>query len=91
VVDKLNEHINLQDVQINQLADMVNDLVGKTEEQAKEIKDLKADREVHRKVINTMTAKVIALEQCVEDVQKKAFPQVGGTWPSLILADPIPL
>jgi hypothetical protein len=25
-----------------------------------------------------MTTKVIALEQCVKDVQKKAFPQVGG-------------
>jgi hypothetical protein len=47
VVDELNEQINLQDVQINQLADMVNDLVRKTEGQAKEIKDLKADREVH--------------------------------------------
>jgi hypothetical protein len=55
---------------------MVNDLVGKTEAQAKEIKNLKSDRELHCKVINTMTAKVIALEQCVEDVQKKAFPSV---------------
>jgi hypothetical protein len=76
VVDELNECINLQDVQINQLADMVNDLVGKTEKQAVEIKNLQADREVHRKVINTMTAKVITLEQYVEDVQKKVFPQV---------------
>lgn len=76
VVDELNECINLQDIQINQLADMVNDLVGKTEKQAMEIKNLQADREVHRKVINTMTAKVITLEQYVEDVQKKVFPQV---------------
>jgi archaellum component FlaC len=76
VVDKLNKHINLQDVQIEQLANMVNDLVGKVEGQAKEIKNLKADRESHQKVINMMTAKVITLEQCVEDVQKKAFPQV---------------
>jgi hypothetical protein len=65
-----------QCVQINQLADMVNDLVGRSEKQAVEIKNLKADRETHRKVINTLTAKVIALEECVEDVQKKAFPQV---------------
>jgi hypothetical protein len=76
VVDELNERINLQDVQINQLADMVNDLVGRTEKQAVEIKNLKADREVHCKVINMMTAKVIALEEGLEDVQKKAFPQV---------------
>jgi hypothetical protein len=86
-VDELNEWINLQDVQINQLADIVNNLVGKTKGQAKEIKNLKADREVHRKVINTMTAKVIALEQSVEDIQKKAFPQVGETWPNLNTAD----
>jgi hypothetical protein len=51
-----------------------------------------ADREVHRKVINTMTAKVIALEEGFEDVQKKAFPQVGGMWPSiLILVDHLSL
>jgi septal ring factor EnvC (AmiA/AmiB activator) len=85
VVDELNKRINLQDVQINQLADMVNDLVGKTEGQTQEIKDLQADREVHRKVINTMTAKVIALEQCVEDIQKKVFPQVGGKWPNILI------
>jgi hypothetical protein len=76
VVDELNERINLQDVQINQLADMVNNLVGKTEKQAVEIKGLKADRETHRKVINTMTAKVIVLEEYTEDIQKKVFPQV---------------
>jgi chromosome segregation ATPase len=76
VVDEANERINLQDAQISQLADKVNDLVGRSEKQAVEIKNLKADRETHRKVINTLTAKVIALEECVEDVQKKAFPQV---------------
>jgi uncharacterized coiled-coil protein SlyX len=82
VVDELNDRINLQDVQIEQLASMVNDLVGKVEGQAKEIKNLKANRESHCKVINTMTAKVIALEQCMEDIQKKAFPQVreSGVW-----------
>jgi hypothetical protein len=47
VVDELNDWINLQDVQIKQLANMVNDLVGKVEGQAKEIKNLKADRESH--------------------------------------------
>jgi hypothetical protein len=78
IVDEANERVNLQDVQINQLADMVNDLIGRSEKQAVEIKNLKADRETHRKVINTLTAKVIALEECVEDVQKKAFPQVRG-------------
>ena len=88
VVDKLNDQINLQDVQVEQLANMVNNLIGKVEGQSKEIKILKANREFHRKVINTMTAKVIALEQCVEDVQRKVFPQVGGKWPSLIIADP---
>jgi hypothetical protein len=80
VVDELNNHINLQDVQIKQLATMVNDLIRKVEGQAKEIKNLKANQESHCKVINTMTAKVIALEQCVEDVQKKAFPKVRGEW-----------
>jgi hypothetical protein len=44
----------------------------------------KGNREEHHKVINTLTAKVIALEQCVEDVQRKAFPQVGK-WPKLPL------
>jgi hypothetical protein len=76
VVDELNDCINLQDIQIGQLANMVNDLVGKTEVQAKEVKNLKADRESHCKVINTMTVKVIALEQCIEDLQKKVFPKV---------------
>jgi methyl-accepting chemotaxis protein len=41
VVDELNSHIDIQDVQINQLANMVNDLVRKVEEQAKAIKVLK--------------------------------------------------
>ena len=82
VVDKLNEQINLQDVQIKQLANMVNELVRKTQSQEKTIKELKADRECHCKVINTLTAKQITLEQCVEDVQKKAFPKVreSGVW-----------
>jgi hypothetical protein len=69
--------IDAQDIQIKQLANMVNNLVGKTENQANEIKGLKCNWEEHRKVINTLTAKMIALEQCVEDVQKKAFPKVG--------------
>jgi hypothetical protein len=56
---------------------MVNNLVGKVEGQAKEIKTLKTNQEEHCWVINTLTAQVIALEECVEDVQKKAFPQVG--------------
>jgi methyl-accepting chemotaxis protein len=77
VVDELNHQIDVQDVQIQQLANMVNDLVGKTEEQAKEIKGLKDNWEEHHKVINWMTAKVIALEQYTEDIQKKVFPKVG--------------
>jgi hypothetical protein len=84
VVDELNNCIDAQDVQIDQLANMVNDLVGKTEGQSKEIKSLKAGREEHCKVINTLTAKVIALEQCVEDVQRKAFSQ-AGKWPNCCL------
>jgi uncharacterized coiled-coil protein SlyX len=76
VVDELNSCIDCQDVQINQLANMVNDLVGKVEGQAKMIKGLKDSREEQRKVINQMTAKVIALEQYTEDIQKKVFPQV---------------
>ena len=74
VVDELNSHIDAQEVQIKQLANMVNDLVGKTEGQAKAIKKLRSDRESHRKVINMLTHKIIALEQCIKDVQKKVFP-----------------
>jgi hypothetical protein len=72
-----------QDVQIQQLAKMVNDLVGKTEEQAKAIKGLKESREEQRKVINQMTVKVIASEQYTKDIQKKVFPKVRrsrATW-----------
>jgi uncharacterized coiled-coil protein SlyX len=76
VVDELNSRIDCQDVQINQLANMVNDLVGKVEGQAKAIKSLKDSWEEQRKVINRMTAKVIALEQYTEDLQKKVFPKV---------------
>jgi archaellum component FlaC len=81
-IDKLNNHIDTQEVQIEQLANMVNDLVGMTEAQKKEIKSLKSRQEDHRKVINTLIVKVITLEQCVEDVQKKVFPQVrrSATW-----------
>jgi archaellum component FlaC len=78
VVDELNGRIDAQDVQIEQLANMVNDLVGRVEGQAKEIKLLKTNCKEHHKVINMMTAKVIALEQYTEDIQKKVFPQVGG-------------
>jgi hypothetical protein len=82
VVDELNGRIDAQEVQIEQLANVVNNLVGKTEGQAKKIKELQSDCKGHCKVINTLTHKIIALEQCVEEVQKKAFPQVGGKWPS---------
>lgn len=76
VVDELNGCIDCQDVQIQQLADMVNDLVGKVEGQAKVIKSLKEGRDEQRKVINRMTAKLIAVEQYTEDIQKKVFPKV---------------
>jgi hypothetical protein len=76
VVDELNQRIDVQDVQIQQLANMVNDLVGKVENQANEIKGLKRGKEEHRKVINNLTVKLIAVEECLEDVQKKAFPRV---------------
>ena len=78
VVDELNHCIDVQDVQINQLANIVNDLVGTMESQAKEIKVLKMNVEEQHKVINHLTAKFITLEECVEDVQKKAFPKVSG-------------
>jgi uncharacterized coiled-coil protein SlyX len=84
VVDELNNCIDAQEVQIEQLANMVNDLIGKTKKQAKEIRVLKDNCEEHRKVINTLTIKIIALEQCVEDIQRKAFPQVGGMLPNLL-------
>jgi hypothetical protein len=44
--------------------------------QANEIKGLKHNQEEHCKVINNLTAKLIAVEECLEDVQKKAFPRV---------------
>ena len=75
VVNELNSHIDAQDVQIEQLANMVNDLVGTVESQAKEIKQLKSNQETQRKVLNNLTTKFIALEECVEDVQK-VFPKV---------------
>ena len=78
VIDELNGCIDAQDIQINQLANMVNDLVGKVESQAKEIKEYKSTQECHCKVINTLTTKLIALEESIEDVQKKAFPKVRG-------------
>jgi predicted nucleic acid-binding protein len=83
VVDKLNNRIDVQDIQIQKLANMVNDLVGKTEEQYKAIKSLKEGWEEQCKVINWMTAKVIALEQYTKDIQKKVFPKVRrsrATW-----------
>ena len=76
VVDELNNRIDAQDVQIDQLANMVNNLFRKVESQAKEITLLKSNQEDQRKVINRLTAKLITLEECVEDVQKKAFPKV---------------
>jgi hypothetical protein len=81
-VDELNSHIDAQEVQITQLANMVNNLVGKTEGQAKKIKELQSDCEGHQKVINTLTCKIILLEQCAEDLQKKAFPNVGEKLPN---------
>ena len=78
VIDELNSCIDTQDVQIKQLANMVNDLIGTVEGQAKEIKLLKSNQENQRKVLNNLTTKFIALEECVEDVQKKAFPKVSG-------------
>ena len=76
VVDELNHRIDVQDVQIDQLANMVNDLVGMVESQAKEIKLLKSNQETQHKVLNNLTDKFIALEECMEDVQNKAFPKV---------------
>jgi hypothetical protein len=43
VVDDCNEQFDTQDIQIKQLANMVNDLMGKVEGQAKEIKQLKSN------------------------------------------------
>ena len=76
VVDELNSCIDAQDVQIEQLANMVNDLVEKVENQANEIKGLKHNQEEHHWVINNLTAKLITVEEGLEDVQKKVFPEV---------------
>jgi hypothetical protein len=77
-IEELNNCINTQDMQIEQLANMANDLIRKVEGQAKEIKALKTGQDEHCQVINTMTTKVIVLEQNTKDIQKKVFPQVGG-------------
>ena len=69
-IDRLDEHINF----VGEATDC--DLVGTVESQAKEIKQLKLNQETQRKVLNNLTTKFIALEECVEDVQKKAFPKV---------------
>ena len=54
------------------------------------IEALKIGREEHCKVINRFTAKLITLEECVEDVQKKAFPtvRVEFEYPSLFVDPP---
>ena len=41
------------------------------------VPSVKSNWKEHCRVINTLTATVITLEQHVEDVQKKAFPRVG--------------
>ena len=66
IADELNSCIDAQDIQINQLANMVNDLVGKVEGQAKQLKEERQCQEEHCKVINTLTAKLITMEQCVK-------------------------
>ena len=88
VVDELNSCIDVQDAQIKQLANMVNDLIGTVESQAKEIKQLRLNQETQRKVLNNLTAKFIVLDECVEDIQKKVFPKVRGKdfgFPSVII------
>ena len=74
----MNNRIDVQDVQIEQLANMVNDLVGMVEGQAKRIKQLESNQECQQKVINNLTAKFITQEECMEEVQKKVFPKVRG-------------
>ena len=93
VVNELNSRIDAQDVKIEQLANMVNDLVGKVENQANEIKGLKRNREEHRRVINNLTAKLITVEEGLEDVQKKVFPKVRewGSCPPSVVVDSLPL
>ena len=76
VIDELNSCIDTQDVQIEQLANMVNDLIRKVENQANKIKGLKRNWEEHCRVINNLTAKLIAVEEGLEDIQKKVFPKV---------------
>jgi hypothetical protein len=68
-VDELNNCIDAQDIQIEQLANMVNDLVGMVEAQKKELDVCKKYIEGHHQVINTLTAKMIHLDDHVEEVQ----------------------
>jgi hypothetical protein len=62
---------------------MVNDLVGKVEEQ-KELDVCKRSIKEHCKVINNLTTKLIVLDDHVEDVQRKVFPQVVSQTDTLI-------
>jgi hypothetical protein len=43
-------------------------------------------------VINNLTAKLIAVEECLEDVQKKAFPRVreSGVDNCFVIDDALP-
>jgi hypothetical protein len=82
VVDELNNCIDMQDIQINQLANVVSELVGEVEGQKKGLDVCKKSIEEHCKVISNLTTKLMMLDNHVRDFQQKVFPQVGGKWPN---------
>jgi hypothetical protein len=79
VMDKLHDQINKQDVKVEQLANIVNELVGTVKAQRKELAVHKMSLNKHCQVINTLTAKLMHMDDCMEEVQRKVFPQVRGS------------
>lgn len=71
MVDSLHECIEEQDIKINQLATMVNNLVGVVKSQ-KELEVCKKQLNDHCRVINTMMAKYMLANDHIE-LEKKYF------------------
>jgi hypothetical protein len=78
VMDVMSEQITKQDTNIAQLANMVNNLIGVTEAQKKELESHKKSLKDHCQVINMMTVKYMSANDHIEGLEWKVFPQVGG-------------
>jgi hypothetical protein len=76
VIDTMSEKITKQDVKIVQLADMVNDMVGVTKAQKKELEVRKKSIKDHHHVMKTLTGKYVSADDHIEQLEQKVFPQV---------------